>query len=54
MAQGEDFIAPIRDLAVRSTPFGAKVLVSTLGEDAQLLGAIKLAIDRLNAESAAK
>ena len=54
MAQGEAFIAPIRDMALRSAPFGAKVVVSALGEDAQLFGAIKLGIDRLHAESAAK
>ena len=54
MAQGETFVAPIRDMALRSVPFGAKILVSTLGEDAQLLGAIKLAIDRLDSESGAK
>ena len=54
MAQGEAFIAPIRNMALRSVPFGANVLLSTLGEDAQLLGAIKLAIDRLNPEGAAK
>src|SRR5205085_618768 len=54
IAQGEDFVAPIRDMALRSAPFGAKVLVSTVGEDAQLLGAIKLAIDRLHAESSTK
>jgi hypothetical protein len=54
MAQGEEFVGPIREMALRSVPFGAEVLVSTLGEDAQLLGAIKLATDRLDAGSTSK
>ena len=54
MAQGEFLVGPVRDMALRSTPFGAKVLRSELGEDAQLLGAVKLAIDRLRDDGAVK
>ena len=54
MAQGEFLVGPVRDMALRSTAFGAKVLLSELGEDAQLLGAVKLALDRLRDDGAAK
>ncbi len=54
MAQGEWFVAPVREMALRSVPFGAKVLLSELGEDAQLYGAMKLAIERMRDEATAK
>jgi len=48
MAQGEAFIAPIREMVAACTPAKTKVMLSTLGEDAQILGAIRLAADRLD------
>jgi predicted NBD/HSP70 family sugar kinase len=45
-AQGAWFLDPIRELAHRSTPTKTPILQSQLGEDAQILGAIKLALDK--------
>jgi predicted NBD/HSP70 family sugar kinase len=45
MAQGEPFLAPVRDLVHACTPVRTKIVLSELGEDAQILGAVKLAID---------
>jgi len=49
MAQGERFVAPIRELVNACTPAKTHVLMSELGEDAQVLGAVRLALDRLEA-----
>ncbi len=48
-AQGEALIGRVRDLATAAVPFGTKVLLSQLGEDAQVLGAIKLVLDKMAA-----
>lgn len=42
-AQGEQFLAPIRDMVHRCTPLRTRIVLSELGEDAQILGAIRLA-----------
>lgn len=47
-AQGEWFLAPIRELVHGSAPRRTKILQSELGEDAQALGAIKLALDAIS------
>lgn len=46
-AQGEEFVAPIRDLVLACVPSRPNILLSSLGHDAQVLGAVKLALDRL-------
>ena len=46
-AQGEWFLAPIRELTHRCTPLRTPILLSELGEDAQVLGAVRLALDAL-------
>jgi glucokinase len=51
-AQGEEFIAPVREMALRCLPAKPQVLVSSLGEDAQVVGAVRLALDRLEAVNA--
>jgi len=43
MAQGEWFLAPIREMVHRCTPLRTKIVLSELGEDAQIMGAIRLA-----------
>jgi glucokinase len=43
VAQGEWFLAPIREMALRCIPGKPRILLSTLGEDAQIIGAAKLA-----------
>lgn len=48
-AQGEAFLAPIRDLVHGVTPVRTPIVISALGEDAQIAGAIRLALDRLEA-----
>jgi glucokinase len=49
VTQGERFVAPIRELVHGCTPAKTPVLLSELGEDAQILGAVRLALDRLEA-----
>jgi glucokinase len=46
-AQGEAFLAPIRDLVHRNTPVTTRILLSQLGNDAQIqiLGAVRLALN---------
>jgi predicted NBD/HSP70 family sugar kinase len=46
-AQGEWFLDPIREMALRCAPGRPKILMSSLGEDAQIAGAVRLALDRL-------
>jgi glucokinase len=46
-AQGEPFVEPIRALVQDCTPSRTPVLVSQLGEEAQILGAVRLALDRV-------
>jgi predicted NBD/HSP70 family sugar kinase len=46
-AQGEEFIAPIREMALRCMPARPKIVLSALGPDAQIIGAVRLALDRL-------
>lgn len=48
-AQGEWFLAPIRDLVHGVTPVRTPIVISSLGEDAQIAGAIRLALDKLEA-----
>jgi predicted NBD/HSP70 family sugar kinase len=45
-AQGAWLLDPIIELAHRSTPLPTKIVMSELGEDAQILGAVKLALDK--------
>jgi glucokinase len=45
MAQGEPFLAPVRELVHACTPTKTKIALSELGADAQILGAVKLALD---------
>lgn len=45
-AQGERLLAPVRDLVHRNTPVRTKIVMSELGEDAQLVGAVRLALDK--------
>ena len=47
-AQGERLVGRVRELAKRFVAGGPNIFLSTLGEDAQLLGAACLAIDRLD------
>lgn len=49
-AQGEWFLAPVRELVHRSAPLRTPVVISELGEDAQVIGAIKLALGALRRE----
>lgn len=44
MAQGALLIDPVRDLVHRSTPVKTPILLSSLGKDAQVLGAVRLAM----------
>jgi predicted NBD/HSP70 family sugar kinase len=46
-AQGERLLAPIRELVHARGPHRTPIVLSELGEDAQILGAIKLANDQL-------
>jgi glucokinase len=45
-AQGEWFLGPIRAMALRCAPGRPKILMSTLGADAQIAGAVRLALDK--------
>lgn len=47
VAQGEWFLSPIRERALRCVPGEPNILLSALGEDAQVIGAAKLALDKL-------
>jgi glucokinase len=47
-AQGQWFLDPVIELAHRCTPTKTPIVMSQLGEDAQVLGAIRLAALRLN------
>ena len=49
-AQGEWFLEPIRTMVHRCTPLPTKIVLSELGEDAQIMGAIRLALDALRVE----
>lgn len=44
-AQGEALIARVRELALGCLPARPQVLLSSLGEDAQIMGAVRLALD---------
>ncbi len=46
-AQGEWFLAPIREMALRCTAARPNIVMSELGADAQIAGALKLALDRI-------
>ena len=47
-AQGEALLAPVRDLVHACLPVRVPIVLSQLGADAQVIGAVKLAIDRMN------
>ncbi|MDE3096358.1 MAG: ROK family protein [Chloroflexota bacterium] len=47
MAQGERLLGPVREAALRCLPARPAIVLSELGADAQLLGAVRLALDRL-------
>jgi glucokinase len=49
VAQGERFLAPVRDLVHNNTPVKTKLVLSELGKDAQILGAVRLAIEQREA-----
>ena len=49
-AQGERRLGPVRDAALACLPAPVRVLQSSLGEDAQVLGAARLALDRLEGQ----
>jgi glucokinase len=46
-AQGERLLGPVRESALRCLPSQPRIILSELGEDAQIAGAIRLALDRL-------
>lgn len=50
-AQGASLVDPMRELVHRNTPWKTPILVSELGEDAQIKGAVKLAIDKRKADA---
>jgi predicted NBD/HSP70 family sugar kinase len=54
MAQGEPFLAPVRELVHKSTPLKTKIALSELGADAQILGAVKLALEASEATRRAR
>jgi predicted NBD/HSP70 family sugar kinase len=45
MAQGERLLGPVRALVHAATPVRTEIRLSELGEDAQILGAVRLAVD---------
>lgn len=47
LAHGESLLAPVRELAHRCTPLKTPILASSLGADAQVLGAVKIAVDAM-------
>ncbi len=47
IAQGEWFLGPIREMALRCAPGQPKIVLSSLGEEAQTIGAVRLALDTL-------
>ncbi len=50
MAQGERLLGPVREAALRCLPAQPAIVLSALGADAQILGAVRLALDRLERE----
>jgi predicted NBD/HSP70 family sugar kinase len=46
-AQGERLLGPVREAAARALPAPPRIVASSLGDDAQLLGAVRLALDVL-------
>ena len=51
MAHGEALLAPVRELVHGASPVRTPVVLSELGTDAQVLGAVKLALQKLEAET---
>jgi predicted NBD/HSP70 family sugar kinase len=51
VAQGETFLAPVRDMAHACLPVAIPITLSELGADAQVMGAVKLALDRMRADA---
>lgn len=49
-AQGERLLGPVRESALRCLPSQPRIVLSELGDDAQMIGAIRLALDRLEQE----
>jgi predicted NBD/HSP70 family sugar kinase len=47
LARRERLLCPLRELLHRRGPQRTKLVLSELGEDAQILGAVKLAIDKM-------
>lgn len=45
-AQGGRLLEPVRELVHRNTPVRTKIVATELGEDAQLIGAVRLALDK--------
>lgn len=52
-AQGAWLLDPLIELVHRKTPVRTRIVMSELGEDAQILGAVKLAIDKEGVVNAA-
>jgi glucokinase len=46
-AQGERLLGPVRAAVARALPAPPRIVASALGEDAQLIGAVRLALDLL-------
>jgi predicted NBD/HSP70 family sugar kinase len=51
LAQGASLLAPLRALVHRKTPLKTPIMLSTLGADAQIAGAVRLAADALAARA---
>lgn len=47
IAQGERLLAPVRELVHARAAVRTRIVLTELGEDAQILGAVRLAIDKL-------
>jgi glucokinase len=47
LAQGERLLAPVREAASRCLPAQPRIVLSELGDDAQIIGGVRLALDRL-------
>ena len=49
--RNREAVAHVRDLVHGKTPMKTPIVLSALGADAQVLGAVKLAIDRIRADA---
>ena len=51
-AQGERLLGRVRDMVHHKAPVRTKIVLSELGKDAQILGAVRLALDARDASRA--